>query len=148
MKLKESKYLNKIKPVLKQLLDKLLIEFEYASILATDCKGKGYTISKSDTSVSNNPFSERGCVARVYNGKSYFEYAFNCIDHSSIDEIFEEIKRCSSNSKKNSQMRKHSILKEEEIESIKNYEVQKDPLELGDEKIIGIMHLQQEERNL
>ena len=49
MKLKESEYLNKIKPVLKRLLDKLLEEFKYASILATDCKGKGYIISKTDT---------------------------------------------------------------------------------------------------
>lgn len=136
MKLKESEYLNKIKPVLKKLLDKLLEEFKYASILATDCKGKGYTISKSDTSVSNNPFSERGCVARIYNGKSYFEYAFNYIDYNSIDEIFEEIKKCSNNSKKNPDVRGHEILKEEEIECIKNYEVLKDPLELGDEKII------------
>ena len=137
MKLKESEYLNKIKPVLKKLLDKLLEEFKYASILATDCKGKGYTISKSDTSVSNNPFSERGCVARIYNGKSYFEYAFNYIDYNSIDEIFEEIKKCSNNSKNNADMREHSLLKEEKIESSKNYEVEKDPLELGDEKIIG-----------
>lgn len=137
MKLKESEYLNKIKPVLKKLLDKLLKEFKYASILATDCKGKGYIISKTDTSVSNNSFSERGCVARVYNGKSYFEYAFNCIDDNNINEIFEEIKKCSNNSKNNSDMREHSLLKEEKIESSKNYEVQKDPLELGDEKIIG-----------
>lgn len=137
MKLKESEYLNRVKPVLKKLLDKLLEEFKYASILATDCSGKGYTISKSDTSVSNNPFSERGCVVRVYNGKNYSEYAFNNIEEENINEIVAEVKKCSSASAKTSDNMEYKILNEEKIQCNKKYEVEKDPRQLGDEAIIS-----------
>ncbi|MDO5518362.1 MAG: TldD/PmbA family protein, partial [Clostridium sp.] len=137
MKLKESEYLNRVKPVLKKLLDKLQEEFKYASILATDCSGKGYTISKTDTSVSNNPFSERGCVVRVYNGKNYSEYAFNSIEEDNINEIIEEVKKCSTASAKHSDVTEYKLLDEEKIQCNKDYEVEKDPRELGDETIIS-----------
>lgn len=137
MKLKDSEYLSRVKPVLKKLLDKLLKDFKYASILATDCNGKGYTISKSDTSVSNNPFSERGCVVRVYNGKNYSEYAFNNIEEDNINEIAEEVKKCSLAASKNSDVMEYNLLNEEKIQSNKVYEVEKDPRVLGDEAIIS-----------
>lgn len=136
MKLKESQYLNKVKPVLKNLLDKLLEEFKYASILATDCTGKGYTISKTATSIANNPFSERGCVVRVYNGKNYSEYAFNNIEEEKINEIVEEVKKCSLAATEKADVMEYEIIEEEKAQFKKDYEVEKDPRELGDERII------------
>lgn len=136
MKLKQSEYLNKIKPVLKELLNELLKEFKYASILATDCKGKGYTVSKTDTSVSNNPFSERGFVARVYNGKNYSEYSFNYIASHKINEIVDEIRACSRAADNNSSVREYKMLNEEKIQCEKYFQIEKDPVQCGDEEII------------
>ena len=136
MKLKESEYLNRVKPVLKNLLDKLLEEFKYASILATDCTGKGHTVSKTATSIANNPFSERGCVVRVYNGKNYSEYAFNNIEEDKVDEIVDEVKKCSLAATKKCDVMEYKILEEENAQCNKVYEVEKDPRELGDESII------------
>lgn len=136
MKLKESEYLNRVKPVLKNLLDKLLEEFKYASILATDCTGKGHTVSKTATSIANNPFSERGCVVRVYNGKNYSEYAFNNIEEDKVDEIVDEVKKCSLAATKKCDVMEYEIIEEENAQCNKVYEVEKDPRELGDESII------------
>lgn len=136
MKLEESKYLNKVKPVLKELLKELLKEFKYASILATDSKGKGYTVSKTATAVSNNSFSERGFVARVHNGKSYSEYVFNDISMEKIDKIVDEIKICSRYENKNLSIKEYKVLDEEKMQCNKYFEVEKNPVQCGDEEII------------
>ena len=46
MKLEISKYLKDIKPVLNELLEELLKEFKYVSILATDSFGKKFIVKK------------------------------------------------------------------------------------------------------
>lgn len=80
------------KPILKQLLDRLLQTYSYASILMTDSKGKQYTISKQGISITENMFVELGYVVKVYDGESYGEYAFSHIDENEIDSVAEEIK--------------------------------------------------------
>lgn len=144
MNFKESRYLKKIKPILKELLKELLNEYKYASILATDCKGKGYMVSKTDTSVANNPFSERGFVVRIYNGRNYSEYAFNDIEKDKINEILEEIRICAESTCKDFNVRKYEVLKEEKINKKKGFEVKKDPVLCGDEEIINkLVHLKE-----
>ena len=92
MKVTSSRLIEQKKPILKQLLDRLLQTYSYASILMTDSKGKQYTISKQGISITENMFVELGYVAKVYDGESYGEYAFSHIDENEIDTIAEEVK--------------------------------------------------------
>lgn len=93
MKVKSSQYLNQVKPLLKELLNSLLEEYSYASILATDSKGKNYSVSKSGTVIKEDSLlSGRGFVAKVYDSKSYGEYSFNEITQGSIEDILYNIK--------------------------------------------------------
>lgn len=52
MKVKSSEYLKAVKPVLKKLLDKLLSQYPYASILAVDSTAADYQVTKSLTNMS------------------------------------------------------------------------------------------------
>ena len=92
MKVTSSRLIEQKKPILKQLLDRLLQTYSYASILMTDSKGKQYTISKQGISITENMFVELGYVVKVYDGESYGEYAFSHIDENEIDSVAEEIK--------------------------------------------------------
>ncbi len=66
MKVTSSRLIEQKKPILKQLLDRLLQTYSYASILMTDSKGKQYTISKQGISITENMFVELGYVVKVY----------------------------------------------------------------------------------
>lgn len=92
MKTSISDFLLKQKPKLKTLLHNLNKKYEYVSILGSDTIGTGYSVSRTNTSVSDSSFSERGFVVRVYNGINYSEYSFNLLDdvkaiELKIDEI-------------------------------------------------------------
>ena len=65
MKVTSSRLIEQKKPVLKQLLDRLLQTYSYASILMTDSKGKQYTISKQGISITENMFVELGYVVKA-----------------------------------------------------------------------------------
>ena len=64
MKVTSSRLIEQKKPILKQLLDRLLQTYSYASILMTDSKGKQYTISKQGISITENMFVELGYVVK------------------------------------------------------------------------------------
>lgn len=92
MKVASSQYIKKVKPLLKVLLDSLLKQYEYASILASDSKAMTYSVSKRGTTISEEDFlSGRGFVAKVYDGKSYGEYSFNEITEETIPFITDRI---------------------------------------------------------
>lgn len=88
-----SALLREKKPLLKKLIDELSKEFKYASILATDSKGKMFSVRKRSVSVGDSFMcTECGYVVRVYNGVGYSEYSFNAIeDVSSIVSKMKEI---------------------------------------------------------
>ena len=93
MQVASSKLIEQKKPVLKQLLDRLLENYSYASVLMTDSKGKNYAISNSGIVIGENSmFMEQAYVVKVYDGTSYGEYAFSHIDENEIDTIAEEVK--------------------------------------------------------
>lgn len=142
MKIKIRDYLKGVKPFLNKLLDELLKEFSYASILATDSIGKRYSTSKFTTNISDGGFIERGFVVKVFNGINYSEYAFNEIDIEDMDTLVNDIKlsvKVASELGKVDGIRKYEQLIEEEIELSKSFEVVIDPKELGDQKIINKM---------
>ncbi|MBP5159290.1 MAG: TldD/PmbA family protein, partial [Lachnospiraceae bacterium] len=92
MKVKESLFLKEKKPLLKELLGKLLSEYSYASILACDAKGKAYRRSKTTTSIQEDDFCcDRGFVVKVYDNKGYGEYSFTEISEETVDEIVSKI---------------------------------------------------------
>ena len=92
MQVASSKLIEQKKPVLKQLLDRLLENYSYASVLMTDSKGKNYAISNSGIVIGENSmFMEQAYVVKVYDGTSYGEYAFNHIEEDNLDEIVAEI---------------------------------------------------------
>lgn len=116
MRAQNSVYLNTIKPYLKQLIDMLHEDFQYVSILATDCKGKKYVVSQNSNSIEPNMLNERGFVVRVYNGKSYSEYSFNEINKENILELSQkiksEIKDTHNNFQENFNIREYELIKE------------------------------------
>ncbi len=93
MKVKASEYLRDIKPVLLRLRDRLLEEFPYASILATDSQAKQYSVSRTATNIGMvGLWSGRGFVVKVYDGSGYGEYSFNEISEDRVEEIVAKVK--------------------------------------------------------
>lgn len=93
MKVKFSDYLEGNKALAKKLVAALSSEFEYACVLATDTKGTNMVVDFSGSSVADSMFSERGYVARVYNGVNYSEYSFNEFSSGNFDEVVNAIRK-------------------------------------------------------
>lgn len=93
MKVKSSEYLAEIKPLLLSLRDRLLEEYPYVSILASESAAKRYFVSRTVTSVGMvGMLSGRGFVVKVYDGLGYGEYSFNEISPERIEEIVVKIR--------------------------------------------------------
>ena len=140
-KVKSSEYLREIKPLLLRLRDRLLEEYPYASILATDSQSKQYAVSKTVTSIGMVPrWSGRGFVVKVYDGSSYGEYSFNEISRDLIEEIVtkvrEELIPMSNDLPDGVQRSVYAMLEDDPLVFADSTEYQIDPQEYGDEKII------------
>ena len=81
---KFSNYLKKKKNVLKKLIEELMKDYSFASVLVTDVSGKNYAIDRKSTYVLPSPINECGFVVRVYKDGLYSEYSFNEIDDKTI----------------------------------------------------------------
>ena len=72
MKVSSSPYLEKARPLLKELLSQLLKEYEYASVLATDSHSKRYSVSGSGVQATPDRWlTKRGLVVRVMDKGRY-----------------------------------------------------------------------------
>lgn len=142
MKLEISNYLKEIKPLVNELLKELLKEFDYASILATDSKGKMYSVDKSSVNVSDHQFGERGFLVRAYCNEGYFEYAFNELSKGSIKGLLDEIKEASKlRYNSNLSVRKYKKildekLSQEKISFSKGADIEVDPEKVSSEEIL------------
>lgn len=141
MKVERSKYLVQVKPVLKELVDELLKEYSYVSLLAIDSKEKSYRISKNGTAISGAGFlSGRGFVIKVYDGKGYVEYSFNEITKELVPEIVKEVKAKLATSAEllpeNVELSNYAVLKDEPCTFMESTEYKQHPDELGDKAII------------
>ena len=88
MKVQSSEYLKANKALYKELLDKLLNTYEYASILAADSVGKVYSVSKSGINMREDDlYTQRGFVVKVYNDGSFAEYSGSKISKEEIEDI-------------------------------------------------------------
>lgn len=141
MKVKSSEYLMGIKPLLLRLRDRLLEEYPYVSILASDSVAKQYSVSKSVTSIAmSGRMCGRGFVAKVYDGSGYGEYSFNEISEGRIEEIVrkirEELLPMSGNLPEGVQRSVYAMLEDEPQAFSGSTEYEIDPQEYGDEAII------------
>lgn len=137
MKLEISNYLKEVKPLISELLNELLKEYDYASILATDSKGKTYRVDKSSVNIGDQQFSERGFLVRAYYNEGYFEYAFNELSKESIPILLDEIKnaskiRCNSNLS----VRKYEKISGKKISFSKGVDIEIHPEEVSSEEIL------------
>lgn len=89
--IESSAYLTEVKPLLKTLTARLLGTYPYASILACDCESKQYAVTKTGISISDTILANRGFCAKVFDGKSYYEYSFTSISEAEIPAIEKKI---------------------------------------------------------
>ncbi len=144
MKVKSSNYLRQVKPVLQTLLNNLLENYDYVSILASDSISKLYSVSKRGTVISEEELlSGRGFVVKVYDGKSYCEYSFNEITQNSIPTIISNIKNSLLPLKKHLPEgiteSEYTKLTDESNVFQESTDFDQNPTELGDENIIGLL---------
>ncbi len=93
MKVTASPYLTEHKPLFRRLLQMLLEEYPYASLLASDIREKSWSASRRLTSISGSgQFSARGFVVRVFDGAHWSEHSFSRISQDLLPELFAQIK--------------------------------------------------------
>ena len=141
MKVYPSVFLMKTKPVLKLLLEKLLEQYDYASILATDSQAKSYSVSRRNVRISQDGMlTNRGFVVKVSDGGRYGEYSFNHISEEKINEILAGVSRAlvASNQVVAHGMceNRYSVPVEEPIVFVGATEYEVDPVEMGDDAIL------------
>lgn len=140
MKLEISNYLKEVKPLINQLLNELLKEYDYASILATDSKGKRYRVDKSSVDIVDEEFGERGFLVRAYCNEGYFEYAFNEISKKNIPILLDEIKEASKlRYDSNLSVRKYAKMLGGKISFSKGVDIETHPEEVSSEEILKVL---------
>ena len=92
MKAGSSAYLSSCRPLMEKLLSGLLQKYPYASLLGVDAYARRYQVSGTGVSASENAmFSNRGFVAKVYDGKGYGEYSFNRLNEEELPRILQAV---------------------------------------------------------
>ncbi len=139
MEVVQSGYIKDNKPLFKKLVDSLLKDYEYVSLLAQNGEGKAYSVSKSGVRIdaNNRILVQRGFVVKVYDGGCFAEYSGNDISEEMIDEIVKRIKeklvKLGSSCTKSS----YKIPDDEPVSFAKSTEYKVDPAQIGDETIIN-----------
>ncbi len=132
-----SGYIAQCRPLLGKLLDMLLKKYPYASILAVDSKAKGYSVSRSGVSASEQEMlSTRGFVVKVYDGSSYGEYSFNELEEERLTAIAEKIDSCLMPLPEGFEINEYAQLPDEEARLEKSTACAIHPEELSDGEII------------
>lgn len=142
MQLTSSKYLAEKKPLCEKLLQRLLEQYAYASVLAVDSVGKQYSISRTGINIGEDSlFTEMGYVVKVYDGESYGEYSFNDLTEDSLPEILEQVESRLMPWKEELPqglgIRRYPEIPEEKITFCKSTEYEIDPMEMSDGEILS-----------
>ncbi|HBM80129.1 MAG TPA: TldD/PmbA family protein, partial [Clostridiaceae bacterium] len=144
-----SNFLNRQKAAVKELVQKLSRRFSYVSVLGTDTLGKRYDVKKTGVSIKDSMWTERGFVARIYNGVNYFEYSFNDISGDNVDEIAKRITEIALDSLNNMKGRvkisSYPLIQEKEIEKSYTGQVGIDPADVSDSDILKKLNLVKDE---
>lgn len=136
-----SESLSKYKTLMKELLEKLLDDYEYVSILSQEARGKVYRVSKSGISIADSVLlAGKGTDIKIYDKKGFAEYSFNNFDKDFIKTIPDIIKdklvpinkyitKCINNTE-------FPVPEDENITFSKSSSMLIDPEKLGDNVII------------
>lgn len=141
MKVQESLFIREKKALLRKLLDMLLAQYPYASILAEDAKSRSYNVSRKNMSVGEGiRGTSRGFVAKVSDGRHYAEYSFNQISEESLDTICARIRELVESSDKMIPdglcESEYQVPLEEKTEFCGSTDYEIDPETLGDDAIL------------
>lgn len=140
MQVKPSKYITENRALFRELVDSLLSDYEYASVLVSDSYGKSYSVSKSGINVTESPMTTgRGFVVKVFNDGSFSEYSGNNISKEEIGKIKEIIKNDLLTLGKNADKSVNKMPIDEPASFSKSTECEIDPIEMGDEAIIDYL---------
>ncbi|MCR4960304.1 MAG: TldD/PmbA family protein [Lachnospiraceae bacterium] len=138
MKVKGSNYIKSNKPLFKKLVDELLKEYEYVTLLAQDGNGKNYAVSKSGITITSDSrvLVQRGFVVKVYSEGCFAEYSGNSISEEEIGKIVSRIKTDLVTLEKDADKSSYKIPEDEAVVFEKSTEYEIDPDEMGDEAIV------------
>lgn len=142
--MKQSQFLMQQKELLQRLIEVLNKDFSYVSILGVDTKGTSYAVKRTGCEINDSMWSERGFVARVYNGINYSEYSFNEISDETFENIYQEIKRTAiidieALASQNLILNEYPLIEEEILTRTHIEEVEKDPFEVGPKEKISLL---------
>lgn len=137
MLVKQSEYIKENKPLFKRLVDELLKDYEYVSLLAQDSYCKNYSVSKAGKNIGeSDTFTALGYVVKVYDDGCYAEYSDNIISEEEIKRICAKMKEELVVLGKGIKKSSYTIPDDEPCVFSKSTEYAIDPDELGDEAII------------
>lgn len=141
MQVKSSTYIKNNKPLFRQLVDCLLKDYPYVSLMAQDGSGKRYNVSKSGISIAADSriTNQRGFVIKVYTDGCFAEYSGNSISEENIPKIVEIVKTKLTALGQNSDHSDYKIPEDEPVVFAKSTDYEVDPEELGDEKIVNTL---------
>lgn len=132
-----SLFLKNEKPVIRTLMNRLFEEFEYASILVSDSVGRKYMTSAQGITINEDSLlTFRGYVVKVYNNGRFGEYSFNELSENVIDSIVDNIRNITP-TPADITVNTYEAPLDEKAEYTRSTEFQQDPVEMGDEVIIG-----------
>ena len=113
----------------KNLLDKLLEKYAYASILGVDSKGFSIRTDRINTMIRDSD-NEQGFVIKVYDGKGYLEYSCSDINDNNYLDVYNDVLAIKVDS--NLKRVNAKMLEEEELtkvfERVDNYPVSIDKI--------------------
>lgn len=137
MQVNKSEFIKKNKPLFKELVDKLLEKYEYASVLVCDARGKNYSVSRAGIDVMESTLTtQQGFVVKVYDNGSYAEYSGNIISKEEIASIIKAISEDLKALGKDEEKTSYKVPEDENISFDKSTELEIDPVEMGDEAIL------------
>ena len=133
---KFSSYLKKKKPLVKLLVNKLNEHYPFVSVLATDVKGKSYSVDRRSIAIRPSSITECGFVCKVYSKGVYSEYSFNELEEKNIDNIIKEIESLVNNNIKTNKVDCEMLIEE----PLKKSFIRKDNKTIyTDEQILDIL---------
>ena len=137
MKVGSSTYLNRMRPLLEDLLKELLARYEYASVLAADVETKNYSVTRSGIRVEEEGlFGRRGFTARVYRNGGYAEYSANTLSREEIPGILDRFDTTLADLSSRGERCETPAPDDTPLSFVRSTDYEIDPRDLGDEEIV------------